>query len=321
MGISAIWKAKIRAALKGHWLTALLIALVYNLPSLLVRGIAVYTGNDLMTRLTELLYGAVSASGTVVEAEKLTSGMDALLADRGIWIMQGLNLVAMLLTPCLALGLYAWLQGRLRNQEDPGVTAVFSRIRCFFRAIGLQLYIIWRIFLWMLPGLGLSVASMLPLWLSDSSSRISVLSAANTTVGLQSAAMVVTAVLGVMAALKYRLGDLIMAEQPEIGPIRAAKESKRLMKGKRGMLCLLYLSFVFWLLLESLVTSFADSAFGAIPALMIQLLASLAITMYLNGTVTAFYLDLRAADQGQQEGFQKDENGKEEPLPWEKESF
>ena len=37
---SAYFRAKARAALKGHWQTALLIALVVNLPSLLMQAIS-----------------------------------------------------------------------------------------------------------------------------------------------------------------------------------------------------------------------------------------------------------------------------------------
>ena len=55
---SAYFRAKARAALKGHWQTALLIALVVNLPSLLAEGIAAYTGNDPVTWLTGLVTAA-----------------------------------------------------------------------------------------------------------------------------------------------------------------------------------------------------------------------------------------------------------------------
>ena len=38
--VPVFWKRQARAALKNHWLTGLLIALIVNLPSLLVQGIA-----------------------------------------------------------------------------------------------------------------------------------------------------------------------------------------------------------------------------------------------------------------------------------------
>ena len=291
MGGNAIWKYRAREALRGHWLTALLIALVVNLPSLLVQGIAVATGNDLGLRMNELLSSSVNAAGTAVDAQRLVKGMRELTQSTGIWVMQGLNVAAWLLTPCLVLGMTAWLLGRLRKQEDPGMTAVFSRMRLFFPGIGLRLYVAWRIFVFMLPGVALSVLAFLPLWLSDGSSRISVLSAVNTVAGLQYAAMAVMLVLGVMAAMKYALADTVLADGRMEGPVRAAKESKRLTQGKKGQLFALYLSFLFWVILENLAVGFCESAFGPVPGLMVQMLASLAISVYLSASVCAFYLD------------------------------
>ena len=48
---SAFFRLRARRALKGRWQTALLIALVVNLPTLLIQGISAFTGNDLRERL------------------------------------------------------------------------------------------------------------------------------------------------------------------------------------------------------------------------------------------------------------------------------
>ena len=45
---SAFWKRQARAALKNHWLTALLIALVVSLPSLLVQGMTHQLSHQLL---------------------------------------------------------------------------------------------------------------------------------------------------------------------------------------------------------------------------------------------------------------------------------
>ena len=297
---SAWWRRQAREALRNHWLTALLIALIVNLPSLLVQGIASVTGNDLMIRLQETALGAVTAGGTV-DTEKMLRGIAAIRESSGIWVMQGLYLLAWLMTPCLTLGMVAWLIGRLRQREDPGVTAVFSRIRLFGKGIGLRLYVALRVLLFMLPGVALYAASLLPLWLSDASSRISVLSAANTSMGLMSAALIATAALGVVCALRYALADMVLADHPETGPIRAAKESKRLTQGKRGQIMLLYLSFLIWYFLEMAAAGLLADLLGSIPSLMFQILASLAITVYLTGSVCAFYLGCRAEETPEQE--------------------
>lgn len=287
---SGFWKRRARAALQNHWLTALLIALIVSLPSLLVQTAAAVTGNDLLGRLQELMLSSVSAGGNAVDLNRFQTGLEAIRGSTGIWVMQGLYLAAWLLTPCLTLGQVAWLLGRLRGQEDPGFTGVFSRMKLFFRGILLRLYVALRMLLLMLPGIVLAAAAMLPLWLNDGSSRISLLSAANTAIGLEYAAMIATAVLGVVAALRYALSDMCLADHPDWGAVQAAKESRRLTQGKKGQLFGLYASFILWYLLGTMAASVCHDLFGPVPSLMVQMLASLALSVYLTASVCAFYL-------------------------------
>ncbi len=305
---SAYWKRLAREALRNRWLTALLIMLIVNLPSLLVQGIAAVTGNDLMTRLQDAVYGAISASGTAMDEERLISSLRQLSDTSGIWVMQGLNAAAWLLTPCLSLGMTAWMLGRLRKQEDPGVTGVFSRMNLFWKGIGLRLYVAWRIFLFMLPGVAASMLSLLPLWLSDTGSRISALSAVNTSMGLQSAAIILMLVLGVIAALKYTFSDMYLADHPEMGPVQAAKRSKEMTRGRKGQVFLLYTSFILWYLLETFAANLCLSMFGSVPALMVQMLGSLAISAYLQCSLSAFYMGSEAPERPDGEEIPVDAN-------------
>ena len=66
MLFSADFKVKARAALKQHWQTALLIALIVNLPSLLVQGLASYTNSDLMTRVEKLVIDASASTSAAI---------------------------------------------------------------------------------------------------------------------------------------------------------------------------------------------------------------------------------------------------------------
>ena len=310
---SAYWRMKAREALKGCWLTALLIALVVNLPSLLVEGIASVTGNDLMQRMADLVYGTMTVSGSAasVDTAALARGLQELRQSTGVWIFQGLSAAAWLLTPCLTLGMVHWMLERLRKREAGEVTAVFSRMGLFFKGIGLRLYVLWRVFVWMLPGIALNVLAFLPLWLSDRNSDLSILSAANTTRGLQSAAMIATMVLGAFGWLRYALGDMVLADNPAMGPVRAAKESKRLTDKKLGSVFSLYLSFLLWMMLRMMAGSMIAGMMGPVIGLMADMLAGLAITVYLNTSVCAFYLGCRAAETlgaaGQKEETEKTE--------------
>ena len=295
---AAYWKRKARAALKGHWLNALLIALAVSLPSLLVQGIATFTGNDLLTRLQQLIYGSMTTAGTL-EEEALRTGLEELKNASSVWMMLGFRAAAWLLSPCLTLGMYHWMTQRLRGEEDTGVTAVFSRISLFFKAIGLRLWITLKILLYMLPGMALSFASLLPLLLADKSSRIAVLSSANTAMSLSSVSGIVMTVLGVIAILRYGLSDILMANQPELKIREAAKRSKELMKGKQTTLLFLYISFALWYLAELLVVNMTAGMMGGILTLMVEMLASLALQVYVYTSVCAFCRTLLQEEAGE----------------------
>lgn len=300
MSIPAKCKIRIREALKGNWLTALLIALTVNLPSLLVQGIAAFTGNDLTSRLLSLMESSLYSGGSAADSARLISGMREIRESGGVWAMQGLNLAAALVTPCLTLGMLAWLLGRLRKEEDPGVAAAFSRIGAFFRAVGLRLYTTWRVFLWMLPGIALSLAGIAVLLAAPASaSEDSVWLIFTLYLGMEMGALALMLVFGVRAALKYALGDLILADRPETGPIQAAKESVRMvMQGRRGTLFGLYMSFFGWYAAVMAVSFLGGTSSPAsVIGLMLQMLASLALSVYVNGTLAAFYLEIRETEQ------------------------
>ena len=149
---SGIFRMKARAVLKDHWQTALLIALIVNLPTLLMQGFSAFTGNDLIPRLNSVLVSA-SRDGLLPQ-EQLLKEIDVILGSTSFWTMRGLELLARLITPCLTLGMYRWLLNRVRGLEDP-VSTVLCRMNQFFRAIGLHLQVcldhidfaaVWQIF-------------------------------------------------------------------------------------------------------------------------------------------------------------------------------
>ena len=291
---NAYWKRMARAALRNNWLTALLIALTVNLPSLLIQGISSAAGYNLSARMQAAIYAAINESGAV-DTALLQAGLEEVLQTPGVWIAQVLGILAWLLTPCLSMGMYAWMLGRPRGESGPW-TSVFSRLSLFGKAVLLRLWVTLRILVWMLPGVALSVLSLLPLWTANSSSRISVLSSANTSLGLLSFSAVVMMVLGIAGALRYQLSDVLMADQPQLKVREAARQCAAMMKGHVLRLFSLMLSFILLYLLESLLVNFVLDAFGAIPGLMTEMLCSLALQVYMGMTLCAFFLTLRGEE-------------------------
>ena len=291
MFFSAAFKAKARAALQQHWQTALLIALIVNLPSLLVQGISAFTNNDVMARLENM---ALQASGSAAAMNALPESVRRMLSESGIVTMLILSAVAWLVTPVLSVGMTHWTLERLRGQVLP-VSAVFSRLRIFLKSIGLRLLIVLKVLLWMLPGLAVFLFSVIPLMRANPGNSGELVSAVNISFHLVSAGMIAMAVLGVMGYLYYAMAEFILADEPEERILSCARRSKMLMKGRRSVLMSLWLSFLLWYLLILMVSSMVAGIAGAVIALVLQMLGSLFLSVYMLASEGVFYEALRLA--------------------------
>ena len=291
MCFSAAFKAKARAALQQHWQTALLIALIVNLPSLLVQGISAFTNNDVMARLENM---ALQASGSAAAMNALPESVRSMLSESGIVTMLILSAVAWLVTPVLSVGMSHWTLERLRGQDLP-VSAVFSRLRIFLKSIGLRLLIVLKVLLWMLPGLAVFLFSVIPLMRANPGNSGELVSAVNISFHLVSAGMIAMAVLGVMGYLYYAMAEFILADEPEERILSCARRSKMLMKGRRSVLMSLWLSFLLWYLLILMVSSMVAGIAGAVIALVLQMLGSLFLSVYMLASEGVFYEALRLA--------------------------
>ena len=286
---SGFFKAKAREALKGHWQTALLIALIVNLPSLLAQGITVFTGNDPMDRLQAVMITA-SRDGTLTQS-LLIREITAYLTSSGFWMMVGLNVAAFVITPCLGLGMNKWLMDRLRKAPVTDVLdGAFCRVRLFFKALGLQLLIILKVLLWMLPGIALFAGLLIPLYTAETADAAN--SVLRTVNAMTLPVILVMAVPGGIAALRYAMAEYILADEPETKITECVRRSKEQMRELKRMLFMLLVSFLFWYLLQLLAASLL-SGMSSILALLFQMLTGLALSVYMSGSEASFYLETR----------------------------
>ena len=285
---SVVFRMKARAALKGHWQTALLVALIVNLPTLLMQGFSAYTGNDLITRLQAVMVAA-SRDGLMTQ-DLLLKEFDAILASTSFWTVRGLEVLAWLITPCLTLGMYKWLMDRLRGQEDP-VSTVLCRMKLFLKAIGLQLLIILKILLWMLPGMAAATALMIPVY--QSGTLQGRLAALQNSYNMTLPVTLLIVVPGAIAALRYAMSEFIMADEPGERILSCIRRSKQLMKDKKKDLFFLLFSFLLWYLLEMLIASMLAGVLSTV----FQMLAGLALSVYAGCSVAAFYLFLSSGEK------------------------
>ena len=214
-------------------------------------------GRSVLVSFLAALLGAASFGGssggssaqTEQVAEGLQSGM-SLMESFAASISQstGLNITAPMLTGIFVgagiLGLVLSLVGAvvtlghnkyyidlvLHNRAD-SVGVLFERFDIFFKAVGLQLFMGFFVFLW-------SLLFIIP---------------------------------GIIAGFRYAMAPYIMAENPDIGIREAVNLSKQMMDGHKGRLFGLHFSFIGWALLSSLtfgigslwLTPYENAAYAA----------------------------------------------------------
>lgn len=285
----AFYRFRARKALKGHWLTALQIALVVSLLPWLIRGIFNYTSGDLIRKLTEIANSDALLDGTFSPA--ILTGFLQEYGPR-LYLFTGIELLAYLLIPCLTLGMDKWMMDRLRNQESP-FTAVFCRAKLFLKACGLEIYVALKIFLWMLPGLCLTVlVSYLFILMGKTSSEFMTM-VRMYIISVLPFSMIVPAFF---AYVRYALAEYVMAEKPETRIRECVSRSKKLIKGNLRLVAMNVLFFFLLIFLTSL--------FGGLPGVLyylVTLLVSLALTAYWTGTLSAVYLHLEFGAEQKEE--------------------
>jgi len=96
---------------------------------------------------------------------------------------------------------------------------------------------------------------------------------------------------GIIAVLSYSMAFFILQDNPHLSAMEALTESKKMMKGYKGKLFLLYLSFIGWMLLTALT-------FG---------IGSLWLAPYMGVSFANFYDDLKGNTPNDEPTYEKEE--------------
>lgn len=186
----------------------------------------------------------------------------------------GLMALEILLTPMLMAPLYGALLDAVRGQSV-SIGGAMGRLRVGPKSLLLFLWMLLRIYAWMLPGLAMMVVAM---FMPETMMLL-----------LMIGGLVVSLVLGVRAALHYVLAPIVLVDQPSVslnGCIRKSWEEMR--RRKMEYFCL-RISYVGWMLLSSLITMVALGMLGSVLGLAVSMLAELVLGVYVNAAVVAFY--------------------------------
>lgn len=259
------------------------VMLIAMLPSLVSNIVTTVTESDPSIMLADLyteenLTAMVSDDPAVVASitDQMMAKMSSFFAEK--WPFMALtSAITLLLGPVLGLGFFHTLLKALRREEI-SYSTVLARLPLFFKAIGLDVMVALRVFLWMLPGWGVSLlGAVIMLYLPSLGMLVMV------------AAVVLMFVLMIRAMYRYRLSSYVLADAPETGINAAIRRSKEIMKGRKMELFSLEVSFVGWYLAVNLIQIFTLMLLGTVLGMALGMFASFLLQMYVYMATAAFY--------------------------------
>ncbi len=289
------FRRRARAAMKPVMPILLIVALIAALPSLIndaVVLIADANPNQLTTTFTNRLMQVMEGAGltqsevlgevTIDEAqlardilavqESYFADVKTFLQEKGL-LVGALSLMVMVLVPVLTLGLINALLHALRKKEFTALIAL-SRMKYILKALGLMLLVALKVFLWMLPGLCVTLAA---LFVDPNMATLLMLVGA-----------VAMIVMGVMAGYRYAMAVYVLADDPTTKLRQCVRRSCEVMHKRKFELFSLEISFIGWSLLLSMVQSMLMNL-GPVIGLTLGMFASLFLTVYTNCAQAAFY--------------------------------
>lgn len=261
--------------------TLLVMALVVALPGLITNVIIARTGSD----LTSYLFSSgIDTSSTV---EEILDAIGQYRTERW-WFTMALQLLSLLITPALSMGLYRGMLTLLRGGTTV-VGDVFSLLRVIPRAALLSLWIAIKMILWALPGaLLIGVA-----FVADGALFLLLM--------LAGIGLIVAGVI--MAEYRFAMSFVYLADEPETGILECARRSKAVMKNRKMQLFMLTLSYN---LGRMVAISLGVELLGYVVGNLVSMVVQLIMAIYINGAYCAFYEAYARPEGGRAHAFQTD---------------
>ena len=274
------FRRRARVALGKVMSVLILVTLIAMLPGLISDMIALVTDSAVDTAVTEIYvnaYASVDPENPDVDAmtAQIVTGLTTFVQEKWPWVLL-CGAVTFVFSPVLTVGFYYALLRSMRGQEiTPSM--VLARLPWFFKALGTNLLMLGKTFLWMLPGYAVMMAA-------------AVLMAFVPVLGIlvMLAGLVLMLVQVIRAMYSYRLSLYVLADDPEMGMLACIRRSCEVMKGRRMELFSLELSFLGWRLLLSFVQSML-LGFGTVVGMTLGMFVSMFLQMYIYMAEAAFY--------------------------------
>ncbi len=179
------------------------------------------------------------------------------------------------IVPTLSLGVNNYYL-QLHRKQEVGFSILFSRFHIMGKGFGISMFFSIIVIGWLaligIPGL---------LWVSIMGELSTFVASILFFAFICSAAVF---------SLRYAMAHYLLADIPEMGVREAIRESKRMMHGRKVQLFLLCLSYIGWSLLV-VIAMVLTSFLAAWLATIVGFAGILVLSVYINASIAAFYLD------------------------------
>lgn len=274
MIIAAELRQRARVAMKAYLPFAMLVTLLASIPSLVFQMAASFSGNSIINAILQYQYADFSLN--VIRKIVNAASQTMTPAVRTMWCLVP---VLYLMFPFLNIGRNYFTLRILRGAEA-GVSDLFARVRCFFKAILLEIMTTVKMILWGLPGFAVMLLGAILL--------VQGVGGTGGFTFVYSIGLALMVGLMVRANLHYALAPILLADIPEKSAWSCLKESIGMMKQRVMQLFSVILTFILYLLLlELVVNMFVAISYPV--ALIVNLILNLLITCYMRTTVCAYY--------------------------------
>lgn len=239
---------------------------IYTEPVMLKINAFVQTGMPLMSNAEVL-----AESDALMQ--ELTDAYQTFMTEKGA-IYFGMLAMQLLLTPALSVALHGGLLDAVGKREVT-LPGMLSRLRLSPKALVLFLWMLLRIYAWMLPGMAVMLVSVfLPV-------SVALL--------LMLAGMVLAIVLGIRALLHYSLAPIALIDDPSLSLNGCIAASHEVMHCRKMEMFSLEVSFIGWMLLLQLLRVMFTALFGGVIGMALGMMAELLLNVYISGARVCFY--------------------------------
>lgn len=276
------------------------IALIASLPGLISSTVTQVTGADptlymqpVADKLTKYmttgdagLFGldkdAGSSDVTEAYSEEMNTALMTFMQEKG-QIFIPMMLLNLLLTPALSILLTHSLISAVRR-EEVSLAGALRMLRYSPKALLLQLWTLVRMYAWMLPGMAVMFAGLLPVMIQPTVTAVMI------SLLLMLVGMVVSLVLGIRAMMHYCLAPIALAEDPSLRVNACIRASWQVMRHRKMEYFFLEISFIGWHLLSTLVLLMATLMLGTVIGSAVGMMANLLLSVYISTAQVIFYL-------------------------------